>query len=151
MHTDWNRIKMGPRTSEFERYASAEYLYVWTCTLLYPHGTGRLTHLVSICWRPIVSPIPSYQAGRVRVLTYSSYILSILGFKPSLLFTFCRIAIQKARHISIVVIMVAVTAFHFCFLVVQINLCAPVSEHPRRLQVSKLTHQRSPSNGTPPS
>lgn len=59
-------------------------------------------------------------------LTTYSYISSILGFKLSLLFSFYRIAIQKAHRIAIIVIMFACTAFHFCFLIVQINLCTPV-------------------------
>jgi hypothetical protein len=56
--------------------------------------------------------------GQHQFLTFGSYVLSILGFKVSLLLTFYRIAIQKAHRISIIVILVAVIVFHFCFLVV---------------------------------
>jgi hypothetical protein len=56
------------------------------------------------------------------------YITSILGFKLSLLFSFYRIAIERAHRIVIVVVMALCVAFHFCFLVVQINLCTPVNK-----------------------
>ena len=64
-------------------------------------------------------------------LTSDSYITSIWGFKLSLLFSFLRIAAEKKYKLAIIGIMAACTAFNFSFLMVQINLCSPVSHLPR--------------------
>jgi hypothetical protein len=56
-----------------------------------------------------------------------SYITSILGFKLSLLFSFLRIAAERSYKNTIIGIMVACTAFNLSFLLVQLNLCTPVS------------------------
>jgi len=55
------------------------------------------------------------------------YIISILGFKLSLLFMFFRIAIDRTYRIVIIMIAIACSCFHLSFLLVQINLCHPVS------------------------
>ncbi|KAH8654953.1 hypothetical protein BGZ60DRAFT_568081 [Tricladium varicosporioides] len=56
------------------------------------------------------------------------YILSILGFKLSLLFSFLRIAVEQRHRAGIIMIIVACTAFHLSFLLVQINLCNPIAK-----------------------
>jgi len=61
------------------------------------------------------------------ILTRNSYITSILGFKLSLLYSFLRIAVVKYYRVTIICIAAACTAFHICFLIVQLNLCNPVS------------------------
>ena len=55
------------------------------------------------------------------------YISSILGFKLSLLLSFLRIAINRTYRFTIIAIFVACIAFHLSFLLVQLNLCQPVS------------------------
>lgn len=56
-----------------------------------------------------------------------SYITSILGFKLSLLFSFLRIANDKGYKRAVLGIIICCTIFHIVFLMVQINLCTPVS------------------------
>lgn len=63
----------------------------------------------------------------MRLTRGHSYITSILGFKLSLLFMFLRIAVDRTYRMVVIMIAVACTCFHFCFLIVQINLCRPVS------------------------
>lgn len=64
--------------------------------------------------------------------TISSYITSILGFKLSLLFSFLRIAAEKRYRVAIIVIATLCTIFNLIFLIVQINICSPVSRPRRR-------------------
>ena len=69
-----------------------------------------------------------------------SYIISILGFKLSVLFMFLRIAVDRNYRITIIMIAIACTCFHFCFLIVQINLCHPVSSYFDISGLYKLTY-----------
>lgn len=57
----------------------------------------------------------------------SSYISSILGFKISLLCSYLRFIPTGAYRWAVYVVFVLTVLFHLSFLLVQINLCSPVS------------------------
>ncbi|KAL3426781.1 integral membrane protein [Phlyctema vagabunda] len=69
-----------------------------------------------------------YMFGLYQYCGAPFYILSILGFKLSLLFSFLRIAVERVHRMAIMVIIGLCTAHSFCFLIVQINLCSPISK-----------------------
>ncbi|RFU28978.1 hypothetical protein B7463_g7354, partial [Scytalidium lignicola] len=69
-----------------------------------------------------------YNFGLLQFIGAPFYISSILGFKLALLFSFLRIVVATSYRYALIGIMVACCAFHFCFLVVQINLCNPVAK-----------------------
>ncbi|KIM93489.1 hypothetical protein OIDMADRAFT_96199, partial [Oidiodendron maius Zn] len=78
-----------------------------------------------------LSAMPDQNVKLFGLLQYCGapfYITSILGFKLSLLFMFLRIAVDRTYRIAIIIIAVACTCFHLCFLLVQINLCRPVAK-----------------------
>jgi hypothetical protein len=61
-----------------------------------------------------------------------SYITSILGFKLSLMLTYLRIMPKGASRSATIMVIVACVLFHLCFLIVQVNLCQPVSSNTTR-------------------
>jgi hypothetical protein len=63
-------------------------------------------------------------------LTAYSYITSILGFKLSFMLTYLRFMPKGGARTTTIVVLVACVAFHLSFLIVQINLCTPVSFYP---------------------
>lgn len=69
-----------------------------------------------------------YHAVTVR-LTHArnSYITSILGFKLSLLLSYLRFMPKGAYRYTTFVVILLTVLFHLAFLLVQINLCQPVS------------------------
>ncbi|RFU29544.1 hypothetical protein B7463_g6796, partial [Scytalidium lignicola] len=69
-----------------------------------------------------------YNFGLLQYIGAPFYITSILGFKLALLFSFLRIVVERTYRFVLIGIMTACCAFHFCFLVVQINLCHPVAK-----------------------
>lgn len=80
----------------------------------------------------------------------NSYITSILGFKLSLLLSYLRFMPKGAyRYITFVVILLTVL-FHLAFLLVQINLCQPVSARSTAQVAQPVTNSRhrSKPNGT---
>jgi hypothetical protein len=115
-------------------------------------------------WRPVLTSTESkwglglqnlkdmpleniYNFGLLQYAGAPFYITSILGFKLSLLVSFYRIAIQRAHRIVIIAIMVAVCAFHFTFLVVQLNLCTPVCQTIAQILDYETYTIRFPSSG----
>lgn len=70
----------------------------------------------------------------------NSYITSILAFKLSLLLSYLRFIPKGAyRNVTYVVILLTVL-FHLAFLLVQINLCQPVSIKPADQVTDALTN-----------
>ncbi|KAF1829899.1 hypothetical protein BDW02DRAFT_535275 [Decorospora gaudefroyi] len=69
-----------------------------------------------------------YNFGLLQYMGAPFYITSILGFKLSLLFTYLRFMTKGPARIATIVVIVACTAFHLCFLIVQLNLCQPVAK-----------------------
>jgi len=82
--------------------------------------------------RSIVSPSNRHYAHSHNftvklTIAMNSYITSILAFKLSLLLSYLRFMPKGAyRYITFVVILLTIL-FHLAFLLVQINLCQPVS------------------------
>ncbi len=58
--------------------------------------------------------------------SFLSYILSIYGFKLSLLCSYLRFVTTGGFRYAIIAVIVLNTLFHLSFLLVQINLCQPV-------------------------
>lgn len=58
---------------------------------------------------------------------HNSYITSILGFKLSLLLSYLRFMPKGAYRYTTFVVILLTVLFHLAFLLVQINLCQPVS------------------------
>ncbi|KAF2127477.1 hypothetical protein P153DRAFT_343584 [Dothidotthia symphoricarpi CBS 119687] len=69
-----------------------------------------------------------YKFGLVQYIGAPFYIISILGFKLSLLLSYLRFMTRGASRNATIVVMVTCTIFHLCFLLVQINLCQPVTK-----------------------
>ncbi|RDW88378.1 hypothetical protein BP6252_00410 [Coleophoma cylindrospora] len=84
-----------------------------------------------------LSDMPNENYFNFGLLQYAGaplYIASILGFKLSLLFSFLRIAVERSHRTAILILLVACTAFNFSFLMVQINLCQPISKQEAQLE-----------------
>ncbi|KAF2032100.1 hypothetical protein EK21DRAFT_87481 [Setomelanomma holmii] len=69
-----------------------------------------------------------YNFGLIQYMGAPFYITSILGFKLSLMLTYLRFMTKGAARYATIGVMIACTAFHLCFLLVQINLCQPVAK-----------------------
>ncbi|KAH8596903.1 hypothetical protein B0O99DRAFT_508895 [Bisporella sp. PMI_857] len=69
-----------------------------------------------------------FNFGLLQYMGAPFYITSILGFKLSLLCSFYRITVDRVYRLSIIAIIAACTAFHLSFLLVQLNLCQPISK-----------------------
>ena len=133
------RIKMGTRTATIRWHASGKYLQLWigthpSCSLTPLASHADLLSIASIHRCSIVSLARTHTCLKICKEergngpdTFKSYITSILGFKISLLLAFWRIAANQTYRHVIIGIMIACIVFHISFLIVQINLCQPVS------------------------
>ncbi|PVH74122.1 hypothetical protein DL98DRAFT_357030, partial [Cadophora sp. DSE1049] len=75
--------------------------------------------------------MPLQNIPQSSLLQYAAapfYIISILGFKISVIFTFLRTAVDLTYRRAIIALSVACCLFHFCFFVAQLNLCNPVAK-----------------------
>ncbi|KAG4419136.1 hypothetical protein IFR04_007732 [Cadophora malorum] len=68
------------------------------------------------------------QSGLLQYAGAAFYIISILGFKISVIFTFLRTAVDIKYRRTIIALSIACCLFHFCFFVAQLNLCNPVTK-----------------------
>lgn len=85
-------------------------------------------------WAPHCKPLLAAQRVPPRLhgptwLTRArnSYITSILAFKLSLLLSYLRFMPKGAYRYTTFVVILLTVLFHLAFLLVQINLCQPVS------------------------
>ncbi|EFQ93535.1 hypothetical protein PTT_09115 [Pyrenophora teres f. teres 0-1] len=69
-----------------------------------------------------------YNFGLIQYMGAPFYITSILGFKLSLLLSYLRFMPKGAARNTTIMLIVACTLFHISFLVVQVNLCQPISK-----------------------
>ncbi|EFQ34533.1 integral membrane protein [Colletotrichum graminicola] len=69
-----------------------------------------------------------YNFGLLQYAGAPFYITSILGFKMSLLLSYLRFIPQGPYKIGTFITMGMCVAYHFTFLVVQINLCTPIAK-----------------------
>ncbi|KAK4100116.1 hypothetical protein N658DRAFT_428256 [Parathielavia hyrcaniae] len=69
-----------------------------------------------------------YNFGLLQYMGAPFYITSILGFKLALLFSYLRFIPLGAYRYTIIGVITACIMFHLAFLLVQINLCQPVSK-----------------------
>ncbi|KAI0570175.1 integral membrane protein [Pyrenophora tritici-repentis] len=84
-------------------------------------GLG-LTHLEDMPTEDI------YNFGLIQYIGAPFYITSILGFKLSLLLSYLRFMPKGAARNTTIMLIVACILFHISFLVVQVNLCQPISK-----------------------
>ncbi|KAK1590466.1 uncharacterized protein LY79DRAFT_659512 [Colletotrichum navitas] len=78
-----------------------------------------------------IADMPSQNLYNFGLLQYAGapfYISSILGFKISLLLSYLRFIPKGAYRIGTFITMGMCVAYHFMFLVVQINLCTPIAK-----------------------
>ncbi|KAG4443064.1 hypothetical protein IFR05_001460 [Cadophora sp. M221] len=79
----------------------------------------------------VVADIPPQnvpQSGLLQYISAPFYILSLLGFKISAIFTFLRTAVDLTYRRVIVALAITCSIFHFSFFIAQLNLCNPVAK-----------------------
>ncbi|KAI0108310.1 hypothetical protein F4814DRAFT_455115 [Daldinia grandis] len=69
-----------------------------------------------------------YPFGQLELAGFSLYILSILGFKLSLLVSYFRFVPQGMCKYGITCVLVSCTLFHLSCLIVQLNQCHPIAK-----------------------
>ncbi|KAK5662939.1 hypothetical protein OQA88_6351 [Cercophora sp. LCS_1] len=69
-----------------------------------------------------------FNFGLIQYVGAPFYILSILGFKLVLLFSYLRFLPKGAYRMLCIAVIVACIMFHLAFLLVQLNLCQPVAK-----------------------
>ncbi|KAI1140498.1 hypothetical protein F5Y05DRAFT_424350 [Hypoxylon sp. FL0543] len=78
-----------------------------------------------------IEDIPStniYPFGYLEYAGSALYILSVLGFKQSLLVSYFRFVPQGMCKYGITTVLVSCTLFHIACLIVQLNLCHPIAK-----------------------
>ncbi|KAH7346197.1 hypothetical protein BKA65DRAFT_551128 [Rhexocercosporidium sp. MPI-PUGE-AT-0058] len=68
------------------------------------------------------------ESGRLQYIGAPFYILSILGFKISAIFSFLRTAVDLIYRRAIIAVVITCSLFHFCFFVAQLTRCNPVGK-----------------------
>ncbi|KAH7410595.1 hypothetical protein BKA64DRAFT_771785 [Cadophora sp. MPI-SDFR-AT-0126] len=68
------------------------------------------------------------QSGLLQYAGAPFYIISILGFKISAIFTFLRTAVDLIYRRAIIALSIACCFFHFCFIIAQLVRCNPVAK-----------------------
>lgn len=127
---------MGPWITPHRRFAHRRHLQLWPGESHYNsqnQGTRTNESYSYSTWAPhckceTAKLVGDYYAFTVR-LTHArnSYITSILGFKLSLLLSYLRFMPKGAYRYTTFVVILLTILFHLAFLLVQINLCQPVS------------------------
>ena len=77
------------------------------------------------------TPLASSNAKNLYQLQYADapfYIVSILGFKLALLFSYLRFIPKGSYRMLCIAVIVGCTLFHLSFLVVQLCLCQPIAK-----------------------
>ncbi|KAI0851348.1 hypothetical protein F5Y00DRAFT_259885 [Daldinia vernicosa] len=69
-----------------------------------------------------------YPFGQLELAGFSLYILSILGFKLSLLVSYFRFVPQGMCKYGVTCVLVSCTLFHLSCLIVQLNQCHPIAK-----------------------
>lgn len=88
------------------------------------------------------------RAVLTRCFLRHSYVTSILGFKLSLLLSYLRFMTAGWVRMTTIVVAVGCCLFHLAFLLVQINLCQPVSETYSPSKQRRRLHFRGPRAGS---
>ncbi|KAH9905284.1 integral membrane protein [Xylariomycetidae sp. FL2044] len=70
-----------------------------------------------------------YMFGVLQYTGWPLYILSIFGFKLSLLVSYFRFVPQGMCKYGVSIVLTACVLFHLAYLIVQLNLCDPVSKY----------------------